>query len=164
MFQKAGSLSGGQQQKVLIARALAQEAEVILFDEPTSNLDVLRQFEVMDIIQDLVRKKLVSAIIAIHDLNLASRYSDKIIMMKRGKIVSAGEPSYVLTADNIASVYGVEAIIRKQSEAPYIIPVGPIKTTMRKGFGIHDRDSRTDKEVRIAKRIYRLFPASVQKG
>ena len=128
-----GELSGGQQQKVLIARALAQEAEVILLDEPTSNLDILRQFEVMDIIRDLVNKKLVSAIIAIHDLNLASRYSDKIIMMKRGKIVSAGEPSYVLTADNIASVYGVEAIIRKQSEAPYIIPVGPIKTTIRKG-------------------------------
>ncbi len=126
-----GELSGGQQQKVLIARALAQEAEVILLDEPTSNLDILRQFEVMDIIRDLVNKKLVSAIIAIHDLNLASRYSDKIIMMRRGKIVSAGEPSYVLTADNIASVYGVEAIIRKQSEAPYIIPVGPIKTTMR---------------------------------
>jgi len=123
-----GELSGGQQQKVLIARALAQEAEVILLDEPTSNLDIMRQFEVMDIIRDLVNKKLVSAIIAIHDLNLASRYSDKIIMMKHGKVVYAGVPSHVLTSDNIASVYGVETIVRTQSEAPYIIPVGPIKT------------------------------------
>jgi len=129
-----GELSGGQQQKVLIARVLAQEAEVILLDEPTSNLDIRRQFEVMDIIRNLVRKRLVSSIIAIHDLNLASRYSDRIIMMKGGKTVSAGDPSHVLTAENIASVYGVEAVVRKQSEAPYIIPVGPIK--MKKG-GTH---------------------------
>jgi iron complex transport system ATP-binding protein len=123
-----GELSGGQQQKVLIARVLAQEAEVILLDEPTSNLDIRRQFEVMDIIRNLVKKRLVSSIIAIHDLNLASRYSDRIIMMKRGKTVSAGDPSHVLTAENIASVYGVEAVVRKQSEAPYIIPVGPVKS------------------------------------
>lgn len=126
-----GELSGGQQQKVLIARVLAQEAEVILLDEPTSNLDIRRQFEVMDIIRSLVKRKLLSAIIAIHDLNLASRYSDRIIMMKRGKIVSAGDPSSVLTAENIASVYGVETVVRKQSGTPYIIPVGPIK--MKKG-------------------------------
>ena len=118
-------------EEVLIARVLAQEAEVILLDEPTSNLDIRRQFEVMDIIRNLVRKRLVSSIIAIHDLNLASRYSDRIIMMKRGKIVSGGDPSSVLTAENIASVYGVEAVVRKQSEAPYIIPLGPIKTKWR---------------------------------
>ena len=128
-------LSGGQQQKVLIARALAQEAEVLLLDEPTSNLDIRHQIDVMDIIKDLVKKKMVSAIVAIHDLNLASRYSDKIIMMKRGKVVAAGDPISVLTQDNIASVYGVETIVRTQSEAPYVIPIGSIKTK-RKGVRV----------------------------
>ena len=121
-------LSGGQQQKVLIARALAQEPEVLLLDEPTSNLDIKRQLEVMDIIKDLVKKRLTTAIIAIHDLNLASRYSDKIILMRGGRVVSAGDPSFVFTAENIASVYGVEASVRKQSEAPYIVPLRPIKS------------------------------------
>ncbi len=125
-------LSGGQQQKVLIARALAQEAEVLLLDEPTSNLDIMRQLEVMDIIKGLVKKEEVTAIVAIHDLNLASRYSDRIIMMKRGNIVAVGDPTSVLTAENIASVYGVETIVRKQSETPYIVPLRPIKVKKRR--------------------------------
>lgn len=125
-------LSGGQQQKVLIARALAQEADILLLDEPTSNLDIRRQLEVMDIIKDLVKKEEITAIVAIHDLNLASRYSDRIIMMKRGKIVSAGDPVSVLTAENIASVYGVEAAVRTQSEAPYVVPLRPIKIAKRR--------------------------------
>ena len=123
-----GELSGGQQQKVLIARALAQESDVMLFDEPTSNLDIRHQLEVMDIIKNIVKTQQISTIIAIHDLNLASRYSDKIILLKRGKIVGVGDPISVLTQDNIASVYGVETIVMNQSEAPYIIPVTPIKT------------------------------------
>jgi iron complex transport system ATP-binding protein len=127
-------LSGGQQQKVLIARALAQEADVLLLDEPTSNLDIKRQLEVMDIIKDLVKKEGITAIVAIHDLNLASRYSDRIIMMKRGKIVGAGDPVSVLTAESIASVYGVEAAVRRQSEAPYIVPLRPIKTSSSLGI------------------------------
>ena len=124
-------LSGGQQQKVLIGRALAQEADILLLDEPTSNLDILRQLEVMDIIKNLVKKEAITTIVAIHDLNLASRYSDRIIMMKRGKIVGAGDPVSVLTAENIASVYGVEAAVRTQSETPYIVPLRPIK--LKKG-------------------------------
>jgi iron complex transport system ATP-binding protein len=71
-------LSGGQQQKVFIARALTQEPDVLLLDEPTSNLDIKHQLEVMEIIKSIVREKEISAIMAIHDLNLASRYADRI--------------------------------------------------------------------------------------
>jgi len=78
-------LSGGQQQKVLIARALAQATGVILLDEPTSNLDVWHQIDVMEILRSLVRRQDLTAIVAIHDLNMAARYSDTIIMMKGGR-------------------------------------------------------------------------------
>lgn len=120
-------LSGGQQQKVLIARALVQEAEVMLLDEPTSNLDIWHQLDVMNIIRDVVKKKEITAIMALHDLNLASYYSDRIIMMKKGKIIAVGDPQSVITEENIASVYRVEAAVRSLSDRPMIMPLRQIK-------------------------------------
>lgn len=120
-------LSGGQQQKVFIARALAQEPDVLLLDEPTSNLDIRHQLEAMDIITKLVKERGISAIMAIHDLNLGSRYSDRIIMLNGGSIVAAGSPSSVLTPQNIRQVYGVEAVVRNESERPYIVPISPVR-------------------------------------
>jgi len=116
-------LSGGQQQKVLIARALVQETGIILLDEPTSNLDIWHQLDVMETVRKLVREKQVTAIMAVHDLNLASRYSDSIIMMQQGKIIAAGSPGSVLTSENIAEVYGVEARISTHAEVPYVVPL-----------------------------------------
>jgi len=122
-------LSGGQQQKVLIARALAQEADTLLLDEPTSNLDIQHQLEVMEIIKNLVATKNVSAIMAVHDLNLASRYTDRVIIMKEGRIVDAGDPALVLNTDNIRSVYNVEAeVIGRDGERPYIIPIRSVNS------------------------------------
>ncbi|NQE05268.1 Cobalamin import ATP-binding protein BtuD, partial [ANME-1 cluster archaeon GoMg1] len=119
-------LSGGQQQKVFIARALTQEPDVLLLDEPTSNLDIRHQLEVMDIIKNIVRERGISAIMAIHDLNLASRYADRIIMMNSGKIFSTGDPVSVLTPDNIKHVYGVEVKVNNHDERPYIVPIRPV--------------------------------------
>jgi len=121
-------LSGGQQQKVLIARALAQEAGVLLLDEPTSNLDIKHQLEVMEIIKYLVATKRVSAIMAVHDLNLASRYADRVIIMKIGRIVDAGIPCDVLTPANIRSVYGVEAeVINGNRGMSYVVPIRSVR-------------------------------------
>ena len=119
-------ISGGQQQKVLIARALAQKADILLLDEPTSNLDIRHQLEVMEIMKDIVKNKGISAVMALHDLNLASRYADRIIMMKGGKIFAAGNPASVLTVENIKQVYGVRALVKDDGERPYIIPIGPV--------------------------------------
>nr|CBH36785.1 hypothetical protein, ABC transporter related [uncultured archaeon] len=116
-------LSGGQQQKVFIARALTQEPDVLLFDEPTSNLDIKHQLEVMEIIKNIVREKEISAIMAIHDLNLASRYADRIIMMNDGEIFSAGDSVSVLTPESIKRVYGVEAEVNHIHGRPYIVPI-----------------------------------------
>ena len=124
------ALSGGQQQKVLIARALVQQTGLILLDEPTSNLDMWHQIDVMDVIRKLVKIRGVTVIIAIHDLNVAARYSDIIVMMKQGKIVAAGEPEMVINSDNLEHVYGIRAKVRLSDNIPYIIPIGriPLKT------------------------------------
>lgn len=119
-------LSGGQQQKVLIARALAQETGVILLDEPTSNLDIWHQIDVMEILRALVRKRDLTAIIAIHDLNMAARYSDRVMMMKKGKIVASGTPEIVMTGENLEAVYGIKANVKFAEEIPFIIPLARI--------------------------------------
>ncbi len=118
-----GSISGGQQQKVIIARAIAQEAGILLLDEPTSSLDIMHQLEVMELLRYMVNKDNLSVIISMHDLNLTSRYADKVIMLEKGKIVAAGEPVSVLTPDNIASVYNVEAAVEHIKNRPHIIPL-----------------------------------------
>lgn len=115
--------SGGQQQKVLIARALAQDVDILLLDEPTSNLDIKHQLEVMEILTELSRTKGISVMMAIHDLNLASRYSDRIIMLNGGGIRDEGDPASVLTAENIRSVYDVDVVVRNEDGKPYMIPV-----------------------------------------
>lgn len=115
--------SGGQQQKVLIARALAQDVDILLLDEPTSNLDIKHQLEVMEILTELSRTKGISVMMAIHDLNLASRYSDRIIMLNGGGIQDEGDPASVLTAENIRSVYDVDVVVRNEDGKPYMIPV-----------------------------------------
>lgn len=121
-------LSGGQQQKVLIARALAQESSILLLDEPTSNLDIKHQLEVVEIIREMVAERGISAIMAVHDLNLASKYTDRIIMMKEGRIVDQGVPSEVLTQENIRSVYGVVAeVINNNGGSPHVIPVKSLR-------------------------------------
>lgn len=116
-------LSGGQQQKVMIARALAQDADILLFDEPTSNLDIRHQLEVMEITENLIHEKGMSVIMAVHDLNLGSRYANKVIMMYKGGIFSAGDPASVLTTENIKKVYNVEAEVSNRNGRPHIIPI-----------------------------------------
>jgi iron complex transport system ATP-binding protein len=116
-------LSGGQKQKVLIARALAQEPTVLLLDEPTSNLDMRHQLEVMEIVRDLAREKKIAVVMAIHDLNLASRFSDKLVMLKNGQVYAAGEPDALLNEENIGKVYGIEAVIMNAVGRPYIVPL-----------------------------------------
>ena len=127
-LRQFNELSGGERQKALIARALAQEPQVLLLDEPTSNLDLRHQLEVLGIIKSVAKRKEIVAIMAMHDLNLASRFSDKIIFLNKGKIHDAGEPRGVLTRENIRRVYGVDVIISEDSGNPHIIPICPTAT------------------------------------
>ncbi len=118
-------LSGGERQKVLIARALAQEPQVLLLDEPTSNLDLRHQLEVLNILRSVVKGKGMAAIMAMHDLNLAARFSDRMIFLREGKIWDVAEPEEAITSENIRVVYGVEAVISKDLGHPHIVPIKP---------------------------------------
>ncbi|MCK4245196.1 MAG: ABC transporter ATP-binding protein [Candidatus Omnitrophica bacterium] len=116
-------LSGGEKQKVLIARALVQEPQVLLLDEPTSDLDFKNQLETLTLITKVVKEKGISAVMAMHDLNLASRFSDRIAMLRDGRVHAAGKVEQVLNFENIKEVYGVDTIINNDSGRPHIIPL-----------------------------------------
>jgi iron complex transport system ATP-binding protein len=116
-------LSGGEKQKVYMARTLAQEPQLYLLDEPTSNLDLKHQIEVLEITRRLTREQNASMIIALHDLNLALKYSDKIAMVEKGRLYAYGKPEDVLTVQNINNVYGVEALIVESGFGKYIVPI-----------------------------------------
>ena len=101
-------LSGGQKQKVLVARALAQEPDIFLFDEPTSNLDIKNQLEIMDLAKNIVTELHKTVVMVVHDLNMAAHYSDRVALMSNGRIISYGPPRDILTAENIKQVYEVD--------------------------------------------------------
>jgi len=100
-------LSGGQKQKVLIARALAQETGIILLDEPASFLDIRNQIEIMDMMRESAKNEKKTVIMVLHDLNMAFHYCDELLLMKKGKTEALGSAREVLTAENIRRVYGV---------------------------------------------------------
>ncbi|HHY98090.1 MAG TPA: ABC transporter ATP-binding protein [Firmicutes bacterium] len=120
------TLSSGERQRVLIARALAQEPRVFLLDEPTSHLDMKYQVEIMDLISQLARQDGLACGVVLHDINLAARYCDELIMLESGRVYRSGTPWEVLTPDNIREVYGVEALVMKHPvfDCPLVIAVG----------------------------------------
>lgn len=102
-----GSLSGGEKQRALIARALAQQVRFLVLDEPTNNLDVRHQLEIMDLLVELP----VTALIALHDLNLAASYCDRLYALCDGEVVAAGHPREVITPALMKAVFAVEALV-----------------------------------------------------
>ena len=105
MHKPYNTLSGGEKQRVSIARALCQEPKIILLDEPNAHLDISHQLEIFNFIKKLNNEKKITVISVSHDLNLASFFFDRIICMKEGEIITYGSPSEVLTRENINSVF-----------------------------------------------------------
>ncbi len=114
-------LSAGQRQKVMLSRGLVQEPQILLLDEPTSNLDVRHQLEVTKILLDLSRSKNITVIMISHDLNIAAKYADNLILMHEGSIFSVGKPYDVLTEENLKVVYGVDSTIIADDDRPHVI-------------------------------------------
>jgi len=117
-------LSGGEKQRVLIARALAQEPNVLIFDEPISHLDLHYQMEILKLIKELAHTKNISIIIILHDLNHAYKFCDRLMLLDKGSVFKEGTPQEVITKDNISKVYNVniEIIENQQKNGYHIIP------------------------------------------
>ncbi|WYY09632.1 ABC transporter ATP-binding protein [Gordonia hydrophobica] len=120
------SLSGGQQQRVWIAMTLAQQTDLILLDEPTTYLDLAHAVDVLDLVDELRTEHGKTVVMVLHDLNLAARYSDALIVMRDGRIVAEGTPADVLTPDLLQASFGLASQIVTDpiSGTPMVVPIG----------------------------------------
>ena len=109
--RSVSELSGGERQEVIIARALAQEPKILLLDEPTANLDIKHQMKILGLVRSLVKEGGITAIMVIHDLNLAARFCDRLILLHNRKIQAQGEPEGVLTPQNLKEAYEVDVAV-----------------------------------------------------
>ncbi len=109
--RRINELSGGEIQGIVIARALAQETEAILLDEPTANLDIGRQIEILDLIRSLCRENNMTVVAALHDLNLAAQYCDRLVLLNNHRVHAEGMPGEVITPQNIEEVYGARSCV-----------------------------------------------------
>ncbi len=118
------SLSGGERQRATLARALAQDAPVLLLDEPTSHLDIGHQLDFLGRVRQLARERGVTVVAALHDLNLAARFTDRVVVLSRGRQVADGPAFEVLSEDLLRRVWGVvaERRVEPQTGVPYLIP------------------------------------------
>lgn len=121
--RRVGELSGGERQGVVIARALTQQPKVLLLDEPTAQLDINHQVEILDLVKNLCLEQNLTVIAALHDLNLAAQYCDWLVMLDGGQIYTKGIPQEVLTVQNIKEVYGAEVCV-------YPHPVNKLPATL----------------------------------
>ena len=114
--RKLDQLSGGEQQRVSIARALCQEPDIILLDEPTASLDLSHQLRLMDLMERLRRERAVTVVMVSHDVNLAGMYADRLLLLDNGRIAHLGSPVEVLTAENLEAAYGCRLMV---DESPF---------------------------------------------
>lgn len=118
-------ISGGERQRVIIAMAIAQDPKILLLDEPNANLDLKYQISIFELLRNLVRTKHISILVAMHDVNLAVKYCNKIMLLNKGEIVQFDAPEKVITEENIRKVYEIDSSIIKDGNGSltYIIPI-----------------------------------------
>jgi iron complex transport system ATP-binding protein len=124
--RRVGELSGGEQQRVVLARALAQEPQVLLLDEPTAHLDLKYQVDVLELVRSLAQQRGLAVLMTLHDLNQASLYADRVALLQHGQIVAQGPAREVFTSELLSRVYGVAVTVSKHPERdlPVVLPHG----------------------------------------
>jgi len=135
--RQLNTLSGGEHQRVLMARVLAQEGSIMLLDEPTSNLDLRHRLGVMEVIREQAVTRDAAVIVALHDLSLAARYCDSLLLLTAGRLLATGSPDAVLTVDNIRSAFGVESLVEPDpvTGRPLVVLLGAAGRTIAAGGG-----------------------------
>lgn len=121
--RRLGTLSGGEAQRAVLARALAQEAPVLLLDEPTASLDAGHAVEVLDVVDELRREEGLTVVAAAHDLTLAGRYAERLLLLSDGRAVAEGTPTEVLTEEILKAHYGAGIRVIDDSDGPIVVPV-----------------------------------------
>lgn len=118
-------LSAGERQRVMIAKALAQEPVLLLLDEPTSHLDIGHQIQILDLLKNLNQSKNLTIVMVLHDLNLAGEYCNRIVLLDKGSVMKTGSPEEVLTYENIEAVYKTVVVVDKNpiNSKPYVLLV-----------------------------------------
>ena len=119
-----GELSGGEQQRVLVARALAQDTPILLLDEPTTHLDIRYQTNLLNLVRELTFDRQLTVLMVLHDLNQAGLYADRVALLEKGQVFVIGEPQHVLTVENLEQVYKihVSVIVHPEFGTPLVIP------------------------------------------
>lgn len=112
-------LSGGERQRVFIARAIAQEPEIMLLDEPTAALDIAHQVSIMDLMEKLKKERGLTIVMVSHDINLAAMYGDRLLILKTGRVVGMGTPTSLLTCDILEKAYGCRLLVDDSPLGPY---------------------------------------------
>ncbi|EDZ55480.1 ABC transporter ATP-binding protein [Bacillus paranthracis] len=119
------ALSGGERQRVWIAMTLAQSTPMLFLDEPTTYLDIYYQLEILELVKELNEVYGLTIVMVLHDINQAIRYSDHIIVMKDGEIVTKGNPNEVITEEMVKAIYGVDVVVKQDEDTGlYMVPMG----------------------------------------
>lgn len=133
--RRVEAISGGEQRRMLLARAIAQDPEILLLDEPTANLDINYQLELFSMIKDLTYEKSLCTILVTHDLNLVSEFSDRVILFHAGKIFQSGTPREILTQRNLKIVFNVDLLVDENPSSGNPRISHKIKIPLREGQG-----------------------------
>lgn len=125
------ALSGGQRRMVDVAQTLVRDPDILIMDEPTANLDLVNELQVLELVRAYTHQKNTATLLTLHDLNMASRYSDRLILLKDGVVYREGPPGEVVTEENIRAAYGVSVHVHTSSRTgtPMVLPLAAVQST-----------------------------------